>query len=954
MNLQSLKCRAVAITLIASLVYTPVYAASENTKQSAQAGQTFANEHADSIGASDGIPAGDFFSFSGEGGQQQSIQELFPGVNSETDSEISELQELGRSDDDLNQAGLDSQAKHRADSRSSQPTATGAAYEIVERAAQDGRQDLSYDPSFSQTKAVYENPANYFPAGMFEECQAEDVVTPTTKSIHMPDYQYCRVLKKLTQCDVDRKVSVEEHTQEWSRSAGCFTSRTYSFPVGHAKTMFKGHVTHFDVSAVNTSAELTEAPSMANGWVATVQAFGNRQSVRYVEDRIATENKYVKLDDNGHIVLDEEGKPVYETEIVYSCAPGWKLAGTVCEQFRMECPAPASLNFSLGFYGKYLKQTVDHLPHDDGVNTCIMETDDFTAVEWECQDRAPRTIDGEVIGPERLALLDNLYPDDPGSSEFVKIGESNSDRQGSACWFGEGTYNAQTGGPQYQLGTSDPWISPDGTTHQFTATADETVLDNCTALRESPECKLYETSCVGGASGHNNFCYVEDYIYDCGKTHVVENSEIETLYHCPGDISCMGEECIEQQKEASSDFLEASAALQAAQHIAQDTDGACQAGSIGIDLGRVDQCVNSSDKTYDECLSEEQNFVAEYNGRDECRVFSGEAFSCKKALFGYVDCCNNPTNVSLGNYLGLVLAMPKLDSAITNIEGDNALAGLKGAYNTMRDPVADTFTSISQPFTSFTESIGGAVDTVTTSVSEFAGSVVNNIKGQVSNLAGNAISGGGPGVGSPVAAAAQEGFTETMLGAPGAQALQMLNTAYTVYVVANLVINIIWECTDDEFTYAANRDLQKCTTMQSYCAKKPFLSPCLEHRYTSCCFSTPLSRIIQEQGRPQLGLDFGSAEHRTCGGFTIQQLSQLDWSNIDLSEWTGLLDQNDLIPNQDNINLERRTGQGNAFNHDGSRTDAQGRTQQRMEGIDSKEVQQNVSDDIRNNYVPSG
>src|SRR5260363_98333 len=50
---------------------------------------------------------------------------------------------------------------------------------------------------------------------------------------------------------------------------------------------------------------------------------------------------------------------------------------------------------------------------------------------------------------------------------------------------------------------------------------------------------------------------------------------------------------------------------------------------------------------------------------------------------------------------------------------------------------------------------------------------------------------------------------------------------------------------------------------------------CIEKRESYCCFNSPLSRMIQEQVRPQLGLPFGDAElgeivRQRRGGKTIK------------------------------------------------------------------------------------
>ncbi len=49
--------------------------------------------------------------------------------------------------------------------------------------------------------------------------------------------------------------------------------------------------------------------------------------------------------------------------------------------------------------------------------------------------------------------------------------------------------------------------------------------------------------------------------------------------------------------------------------------------------------------------------------------------------------------------------------------------------------------------------------------------------------------------------------------------------------------------------------------------------------------TTRLSRIINEQGRAQLGRGWGGAQGPDCSGFSLAQLQALDFSRMDLSEF---------------------------------------------------------------------
>lgn len=78
---------------------------------------------------------------------------------------------------------------------------------------------------------------------------------------------------------------------------------------------------------------------------------------------------------------------------------------------------------------------------------------------------------------------------------------------------------------------------------------------------------------------------------------------------------------------------------------------------------------------------------------------------------------------------------------------------------------------------------------------------------------------------------------------------------------------------------------------------------CVQKKKTYCCFSSPLARIIHEQGRPQLGIGWGTPESPNCRGFTAQEFQKLDFSKIDFSEWIEEEVRKNIAPAvQQNIN----------------------------------------------------
>ena len=90
-------------------------------------------------------------------------------------------------------------------------------------------------------------------------------------------------------------------------------------------------------------------------------------------------------------------------------------------------------------------------------------------------------------------------------------------------------------------------------------------------------------------------------------------------------------------------------------------------------------------------------------------------------------------------------------------------------------------------------------------------------------------------------------------------------------------------CDENEKKLSKLRQENKCVAVGTYCARR-VAGVCTSKRSSFCCFGTKLSRLLQEQGRAQLGIPFGSAEHPDCRGLTPEELSQIDMSKMDLSE----------------------------------------------------------------------
>lgn len=464
----------------------------------------------------------------------------------------------------------------------------------------------------------------------------------------------------------------------------------------------------------------------------------------------------------------------------------------------------------------------------------------------------------------------------------------------------------------FYKGQMDCWTDPQGETHCPVNTGGN--LNSCQMYEDNPQCGFISSECIDGAEGSSGKCYVFKDTYDCGTDISIPTLEKETTYQCGGPIRCMGDDCLDITKSQSTDFARAYALLNAAQFMTQD--------------------MSCTGQNYDDNPTGEENVM--------CSAFAGEAGECKIAVGGVSDCCEKPTNISFADYLNLIMAVPKLDGAVMGLSDGSAV---KGAYQVLRDPVMSGWTEITQPFASYIENISGAVDSFLQPVQQFAQETIGALKEQITKLTSEALGNASATGAAGVPAGAPESMTEQILGQQGAAMLSTVMTVYTVYVVSMVMIQMIWKCEEKEFTMNAKRALNSCTYVGSYCKSK-VLGACVEERESYCCFNSPLSRIIQEQVRPQLGLNFGDARTPQCGGIPLDRIADIDWSKVNLDEWLGILQQNGKLPDPASLNLDALTGAGSDFNIDGTRQDASERIMERLEGINVDKIRNDKAREI--------
>ena len=98
-------------------------------------------------------------------------------------------------------------------------------------------------------------------------------------------------------------------------------------------------------------------------------------------------------------------------------------------------------------------------------------------------------------------------------------------------------------------------------------------------------------------------------------------------------------------------------------------------------------------------------------------------------------------------------------------------------------------------------------------------------------------------------------------------------------------------CSAAERELAEERHDGNTRYLGSYCARRTLFGFCTRRERAWCVFGSKLGRILQEQGRAQLGIGWGS-----CRGMTVAEIEGIDFERLDLSEFTANLMDGSMEP----------------------------------------------------------
>lgn len=128
--------------------------------------------------------------------------------------------------------------------------------------------------------------------------------------------------------------------------------------------------------------------------------------------------------------------------------------------------------------------------------------------------------------------------------------------------------------------------------------------------------------------------------------------------------------------------------------------------------------------------------------------------------------------------------------------------------------------------------------------------------------------------------------------AAGGNTVLMFNPYVFAAIVAYMVIMEMSKCTQDEMVLSLHRGSNLCVQADRWCSQEIPLLGCARYSQSYCCYNSLLAKAINVGGRAQLGRPVGGGKGSPdCSGLSVDEMSRIDFSRIDFSEFVSSVSQ---------------------------------------------------------------
>ena len=383
----------------------------------------------------------------------------------------------------------------------------------------------------------------------------------------------------------------------------------------------------------------------------------------------------------------------------------------------------------------------------------------------------------------------------------------------------------------------------------------DAVVDQCTAPATNPSCTLLTEVCAeaGGVRNINGLdvykpCWRWDREYICQD----QSQAVNQCAALEGNPACTfaRQSCAIDKFTGVPDcgLTTKIFSCQVTPEKSSDVQTCFEKSCVGPTCGKDP---DPADQDFAKAVSvmELQRQAAGYLD-DQGRIFSGIPASCERRLFGSSNCCAEKVQATNSNNRAVFAA-----SVVTFAAETVAAAGSAYVWDGLYESATNLFATISG-FAGGTVSRGYAAQTASGASSTSSWSFYGiNAEVQIFSNAGT--------------------FAEAF------KVNWSFNPYAFAFAVAVQVLTKMAACNQEEQTLALRKGQRLCTLVGSYKSGRIW-----RRDYEGyCCYNSRLARIVQEQGRQQLNKSYGSPQNPDCTGLTPEELEQLDFSQIDLSEF---------------------------------------------------------------------
>lgn len=469
---------------------------------------------------------------------------------------------------------------------------------------------------------------------------------------------------------------------------------------------------------------------------------------------------------------------------------------------------------------------------------------------------------------------------------------------------------------------------------------------------EKQGCGFVSSRCLkyGSDDRFHGSCLYSLNTYDCGYASDVEVPHTVETYACPGAVACMGTDCLDiiiGGDDAEKDFNKALGLLQESQQAANDMS-CTHTGEYDEDGNEIFDCALFGGEAA-ECRNSWSS-IQEILGCDSCcsgapvsgdwaKVVEQTLMASKIGAVKMLAVSNDLTGLfeQTGGYASDVLGWFE-DTA--NFAGTQDLSMYGMGWDLIKNftGIGNKLDSVARPLANSLNNLIPYAGEVFMGVYNYSQSliityvmneyVVPAMMKMVSAAIGSAAAGAAAGgtAGAASASSAVEKWATDKLVEMGMEqataqsavafvgaAVSVIGWVYAIYSAAKMIAAMTCQCDEDEFQLQSNIMVKKCDAVGSYCSKDNKLLGCVERSKTFCCFESPLSRILNKQIKYSLkgcgrvlwpannpGCAFGpDGEHPDCSPVTMEQLEEVDWTQVDLTEWLELLKASDVLASDD-------------------------------------------------------